>query len=73
MEFRQEISEPMLKDFKSAHISKAENGITVSLVFTPLVVEKNGLHVSNGKLIIYVFNCYFQYYSKVLNYSRLAI
>lgn len=40
----------MLSEFKEAEISKEENGIKVTIVFSPLVVEKYGLQLSKGMI-----------------------
>lgn len=47
VEFRKEISEPSLCDFKSAHIVKGENNIAVTVIFTPLVPKKSDLGASD--------------------------
>lgn len=43
VEFRKTISEPTLCNFKSAHITKDEENVTVTVVFSPLSLDKCNL------------------------------
>lgn len=52
LDFRKSISEPVLCDFQSANITKDENSVTVTIIFTPLVTDKSGLSASEGKIFI---------------------
>lgn len=53
VEFRREISEPCLCDFKSANIIKEENNVLISLSFTPYDPDKNAIPTSESKFTIY--------------------
>lgn len=59
VEFRKEISEPCLCDFKSASIIKEENNVLISLSFTPYVPDKSTIPTSESKFTVYkiIFCC----------------
>lgn len=59
VEFRTEISEPCLCDFKSANIIKEENNVIVSLSFTPFIPGDNTVPTSESKFNAYGIICCF--------------